>query len=291
MNVYEIITERITKQLEQGVVPWRKTWDPRRGEPRNLVRRTPYRGVNVFVLQSLGFSSAYFLTARQIAELGGHIKVGSRGAPVIYWKWIKQEEGEGEGLECETPRRAPLLRYYTVFNLEQTEGIAAPLEDSRPTFVPIAACEGVVAGMEKAPAIHHGGDAAYYRPSADTVQMPTREAFKSPEAYYATLFHELTHSTGHSSRLNRKGVTDAVMFGSHDYSREELVAEMGAAFLAGHCGIEAGTLSDSVSYIAGWLHVLNDDKRMVVLAAAQAQKAADLILGHKHEDDRRQEAA
>src|SRR3954470_17560218 len=171
MNVYEIITERITKQLDQGVVPWRKTWDPRRGQPRNLVRRTPYRGVNVFVLQSLGFSSAYFLTARQIAELGGHIRAGSRGAPIIYWKWTERKEEESEGIDRETPHRAPLLRYYTVFNLEQTQGIAAPAEDSRPTFAPIAACEAVVARMEKAPAIHHGGDAAYYQPSLDAVHM------------------------------------------------------------------------------------------------------------------------
>jgi antirestriction protein ArdC len=123
------------------------------------------------------------------------------------------------------------------------------------------------------------------------VRLPERDSFKSPAAYYATLFHELTHSTGHASRLNRKGITDAVLFGSHEYSREELIAEMGSAFLAGHCGIETATLPDAASYIANWLRVLKGDKRMVVLAAAQAQKAADFVLAVKHGDEPLQEVA
>jgi len=289
MTVYEIITERITQQLDRGVVPWRKPWDT--GLPQNLFTRKHYRGVNVFVLQSLGFSSPYFLTARQVSELGGHIRPGSRGAPVVYWRWLKREEEKSERDEQEQRGRAPLLRYYTVFNLTQTEGVPAPAGDARPPFAPIEACERVTAQMPRPPQIEHGGTQAFYQPSRDFVRIPRRESFKTPAAYYATLFHELTHSTGHGSRLNRKGITDAVMFGSHEYSREELIAEMGSAFLAGHCGIETATVPDAAAYIASWLRVLKGDTRMVVLAAAQAQKAADFILSVKHGDEPPQEVA
>src|SRR4051812_13516005 len=223
MTVYEIITERITDQLDRGVVPWRKPWDV--GQPQNLLTRKPYRGVNVFVLQSLGFSSPYFLTARQITSLEGYIRAGSRGAPVLYWKWFRKEKDAN--IEDQDERSgAPLLRYYTVFNLTQIEGVPAPADVQRPAFAPIDACERVAAQMPNPPTIEHGGSQALYQPSRDLVRMPPRDSFKTPAAYYATLLHELTHATGHASRLNRKGITDGLMFGSHEYSREELIAEM-----------------------------------------------------------------
>jgi len=144
----------------------------------------------------------------------------------VYWKWLKREDEKSEGEEQEQRGRVPLLRYYTVFNLTQTEGVPAPAGEARPAFAPIEACERVRAQMPWPPQIEHGGTQAFYQPSRDLVRMPPCESFKTPAAYYATLFHELTHSTGHGSRLNRKGITDAVMFGSHEYSREELIAEL-----------------------------------------------------------------
>src|SRR5207302_4000497 len=145
-------------------------------------------------------------------------------------------------------RAAPLLRYYTVFNVEQCEGVACPAVETRRLFEPLPQCEKTVREMPNSPRIEQGRTHAFYRPSTDTVTVPQAEQFESRELYYSTLFHELTHSTGHPARLARKGITDAILFGSHEYSREELIAEMGAAFLCGHCGIDAATLAESSSY-------------------------------------------
>jgi antirestriction protein ArdC len=177
-----------------------------------------------------------------------------------------------------------MLRYYTVFNLEQTTGIETPMELHKQTFQPIERCEALVTSMPQRPTLHHGEPRAYYRPSVDAINMPRPELFDSPEEYYSTLFHELTHSTGHARRLNRPTLTDLCPFGSTNYSKEELVAEMGAAFLCGICGIENRTVDNSAAYIASWLRVLKHDKQMVILAAAQAQRAADFIQGVTYQD-------
>lgn len=162
----------------------------------------------------------------------------------------------------------------------QCEGVEAPVA---PTSAgsPIAEAERVIASMPNPPEIRHAGTAAYYRPRADIVQLPGRDAFRSPEGYYSVAFHELTHATGHASRLKRRSVSGETLpvFGSPDYSNEELVAEMGATFLCGHAGIATRTIDNGAAYIAGWLHALRDDQRVVVRAAAHAQKAADYILG------------
>ena len=280
MNVYEIVTTRILDQLQKGTVPWRKPWSTITAEPRNLITNKRYRGINVFLLGGHRFASPYFLTFKQALERGGAVKKGERGCPIVFWKWHPQEEDSAEEIGPGRKPVAPVLRYYTVFNVEQCEGVPSPAVETRRPFEPLPECERRVRGMPTPPRLEHGGAQAFYRPSTDTVMLPPSERFNSRELYYSTLFHELTHSTGHESRLGRKGITDAILFGSHEYSREELVAEMGAAFLCGHCGIDAATLTESTSYIAGWLRALQNDTRMVVLAAAQAQKAADLILGH-----------
>jgi antirestriction protein ArdC len=153
-------------------------------------------------------------------------------------------------------------------------------------FTPIECCEQIVAGYKGAPEVTHGHTKAAYRPSADEVIMPSAERFHSNEEYYSTLFHEFTHSTGHKSRLARKGIVDAdASFGDDKYGREELVAEMGAAFLCGHAGIEASTIDNSASYLAGWLKVIKGDPKLIVQAAGAAQKAADLILGTTWDDE------
>ncbi len=278
MNVYEIVTTRILDQLQKGTVPWRKPWSTITAGPRNLITNKPYRGINVFLLGAHRFASPYFLTFKQALDRGGVVKKGERGCPIVFWKWRDNEEDSAAESEHERKPAAPLLRYYTVFNVEQCEGVPSPAVETRRPFEPLPECERVVRAMPNPPRLEHQGTQAFYRPSTDTVTLPPPERFNSRELY--SLLHELTHSTGHESRLARKGITDAVLFGSHEYSHEELVAEMGAAFICGHCGIDAATLTESTSYIAGWLQALQNDTRMVVLAAAQAQKAADLILGH-----------
>jgi antirestriction protein ArdC len=171
----------------------------------------------------------------------------------------------------------PMIRYYKVFNAEQTEGIDYPKPPER-DFNPIEEAEKILAGMPNRPAITHGEARAYYRPSEDRVNLPPQGSFTSDEAYYSTLFHELAHATGHASRLDRKEITEVNLFGSHDYSKEELVAEMGSAYLCGASGISPQTIDNQAAYIHGWLRKLRDDQKFVVLAAAKAQKAADYIL-------------
>lgn len=281
-NVYELITSRIISLLQQGTIPWRKPW--RGGEPpKNLISNKPYRGINVFVLNAAGYNSPWWLTYKQARTLGGHVKRGEKGSPVIFWSWLEKRDEEGNIIPRE--KRIPLVRYYTVFNTDQCGGLEGKVPEAEVSkvFYPIVLAEQVAKRMPNPPAIVHREPRAYYRPSDDLINMPIKELFSSPEEYYDTLFHELSHSTGHPSRLDRSGITELAAFGSHSYSREELVAEIGAAFLCGHCGLENSTLENSVAYIQGWLSKLREDSRMVVIAAQQAQKAADYILA-KHEN-------
>ena len=179
-----------------------------------------------------------------------------------------------------------LCRYFTVFNTEQCEGLRVELfqpADSQPQVEPIAACEQVVSGWAGKPVIQHGGDCASYSKLVDVIQMPERTWFDSVEEYYSTLYHELVHSTGHPTRLNRSTLMDFERFGDESYSREELVAEMGAAFLCGFAGVENRTINNSSSYLRSWLDVLKADSRLVMIAASQAQKAVDVILGNSHQ--------
>jgi len=280
-NVYEVITSRIIKQLESGVAPWHKPWKARgkSGLPRNLVSGREYRGINVWTLLSSAYANQQWLTFRQARQLDGHVRQGEAGLPIVYWKFGRHEVQDGNDI---IEKRSVLCLYYTVFNLEQCEGLkirpAEPAEN-QPQVQPIEACEQIVADWRGKPVIKHGGDSASYSKVLDSVQMPERTCFDSVEEYYSTLFHELAHSTGHPARLNRSSLTDFERFGDHNYSREELVAEMGAAFLAGTCGIENRTINNSTAYLANWLDALKNDSRLVLVAASQAQKAADLILG------------
>ena len=203
---------------------------------------------------------------------------------MVFWKMLDRNDEKGEG---EKKDRVPLLRYYKVFNLEQCDKVNPSFLPQRETneFEPIERCDQVLANMPKRPKIVHGGGRAMYCPVKDTVTMPNTVSFDSPEFYYSTLFHELTHATGHASRLSRTGITEPIHFGSDPYSREELVAEMGAAFLCGHCGIENRTIEESAAYIQGWLDRLRDDRKLIVHAATQAQKACDFIRSIQEQAD------
>ena len=271
-KVYEIITEKIIDQLESGSVPWVKPWIG--GEPpKNYISKKPYRGINPFLLACQGYASPFWLSFKQAQAAGGTVKKGEKGSMVVFWKMFEGSELDKSG----KPKMIPMLRYYTVFNTDQCEGLTVDLPTTGEEFQPIDKAESIVDGMQNKPVIRHAEPRAYYRPSTDLVNMPRKELFESAEGYYSTLFHELGHSTGHKSRLERKDFAEAA-FGSETYSKEELIAEFTSAFLCGISGIEK-EIKNQAAYIQGWLKVLKSDCKMAVLAAAQAQKAADYITG------------
>ena len=289
-KVYQIITDRIIEKLQQGTAPWHKPWSGGiEGAPRNLVSRKEYRGCNVFLLACQGYESPFWLTFNQAKERKANIRKGEKGSPVVFWKFSEKAEESEDG---ETKQKSiPILRYYTVFNVAQCDNLDAPTVPSpteRP-FAPIETAQRLVDAMPQRPAIEHREQRAYYRPSADIVNMPRAETFDGPAEYHSTLFHELVHSTGHTSRLDRKGVSGSdgewSAFGSAPYAREELVAEIGATFLCGFSGIENRTIDNSAAYLNSWIARLKSDPKLIVTAAAQAQKAADFIRGINRKED------
>jgi antirestriction protein ArdC len=276
-SVYEIITDKIIEQLESGVAPWRKPWQT--PMPCNLISGKEYRGVNPFLLAPQGYASKYWLTFNQANKLGGNVKRGAKSSIVTFWN-IGEEKTYTNRHGEEKTGKSILLRYYNVFNLEQTEGIAEKLGlDKLPARVPdIERCASIVRAMPNAPKLEQS-NAAWYRPSTDSVGMPSINSFHSSEGYYSTLFHELTHSTGHASRVGRDGIEQLNTFGSESYSKEELIAELGAAMLCGVTGIAPATLDNSAAYLKSWINVLHGDSKLLVSAASAAQKASDYILG------------
>ena len=285
MDIYAIVTEKIINLLEQGIVPWRRPWTSA-GLPRNLVSKKPYRGINHFLLSASKYVSPFWLTMRQANELGGHIRKGEESTVVVFWK-VDDAKQSTEDLDNEETdakaRRRFLLRYYRVFNLEQCELPQAVL-DKLPKIEthehdPIEAAERIIAAMPNPPEIQHAGSKAFYSPITDRITLPPRELFASAEEYYATALHETVHSTGHQKRLAREGICEVAPFGSAVYSKEELCAEMGAAYLCAEAGISTAVIENQAAYVAGWLKKLRDDRKLLIHAAAQAQHAADYILG------------
>jgi antirestriction protein ArdC len=290
MNVYEIVTNRIIESLEQGIIPWKRPWTSGDTHPHNLVTRKPYRGVNVLLLGPGRFASPFWLTFRQALSLGGAVQKGAEGTPIVFWK-IKNGDAADEG-DADNGRRF-ILRYYTVFNAEQCEGIDIPVLDPPIHNVePIAHCENIIAAWHGKPTLYLDDEnqaKAFYRRDTDAVYMPIRNRFTDAAHFYGVLFHELAHATGHEKRLNR---THGERLADELYSKEELVAEIGSAFLCAVAGISNEAIEiNAAAYVQNWISVLKADSRMVVLAAAQAQKAVDLILGTSVEGLSEEEAA
>jgi antirestriction protein ArdC len=284
LDLYAAVTNQIVAMLEKGVVPWRSPilGQGKAGHPKNLESGKQYRGVNVFLLAftawAQGYGSAYWLTFNQAKQRGGTVKKGEKASMVVFWK-----EYDVTDRESGEPKKVPVLRYYNVFNASQCDGIDVPdaVKFTPLDFQPIEAAEAIIRGYADGPAIEHGGQQAYYRPKTDTVRLPEPTRFASAEEYFSTLFHEAGHSTGHSRRLDRKLDTDPKPFASPDYGREELVAEMAAAFLCGQAGIRPAVIANQAAYLQGWLSQLKSDKRLVIAAAGAAQKAADWIRGER----------
>ncbi len=284
MDIYAMVTDKITNLLENGVVPWRRPWTST-GLPRNLVSKKPYRGVNVFLLSASKYVSPFWLTMRQANELGGHIRKGEESTAVVFWK-IEDAKRSTEELDADETeqktRRRFLLRFYRVWNLEQCE-LPQSVLDKLPKMEthqhdPVEAVEKIIAGMPNPPEIVRGGSKAFYSSISDRITLPLRELFISAEEEAATETHELIHSSGSEKRLAREGICEAAPFGSPVYSKEELCAELGAAYLCAEAGISNAVIQNQAAYVAGWLKKLRDDRKLLIHAAAQAQHAADYIL-------------
>lgn len=277
----EIITERIIEALNRGIIPWRRPWEAL--EVMSVDGR-PYRGVNRLLLSWAGYSDCRFLTFRKCSELGGSIRKGEHGFPVVLWNSRKVNvlQKDQKGNEVTIEKQVPFMRYYYVFNVEQCDNLenklkALPFPNA--SFHSIDRAQQIVEDYPNCPKISHGGNKSCYSPMSDSVMLPKPQFFHTTEDYYATAFHELVHSTGHATRLNRD-MKNA--FGSEDYSKEELIAEIGSAFLCAEAHIDSFTVSkNTVAYIQSWIQVLQSDPNMIIKAAGQAQKAVDFILGRQ----------
>lgn len=298
-DVYKAVTEQLIAMMDEGTVPWHKPWFC--GQPRNLVSGKPYRGINAFLLGLLtgpGQSSPFWLTFKQAKQLGGSVRKGEKSTMVVFWKTGTRKDrdtldDDGQPLE----RRFMLARYYRVFNLDQTDEVRIPqprqeemaghepptpgerldLDQGDQVFADYAAKWKID--------VQHGHPRAAFDIKADRIIIPDADTFSGPEEYHCTRFHEAVHSTGTSLRLKRPGIEQFDYFGSHQYSEEELVAEIGASLLMGVCGIERKTvLENSAAYLRTWRRKLTADPKIIVTAAQRAQKAADFILDEQPEE-------
>ena len=280
VNVYQLVTDRIIAELEKGRIPWNKPWTGIRSGAYSRATGKPYSLLNQLLLVKPG----EYLTYKQAQAAGGTVKKGEKSQIVVFWKPLEVEKENEDG--SKQKQMIPILKYYNVFHIDQCEGV-------KPRFVqevfvpvdPVAKAEAILADYSQRSGcriFNEQQDRAYYRPFTDEIHLPLREQFPQIAEYYSTAFHEATHSTGHTSRLNR--LNTSAFFGSEDYSKEELIAEMGSAILMNELGIETpDTFRNSAAYIQGWLKALKDDSRLIVSAAGKAEKAVRLILNLEDE--------
>ena len=285
MDLFQIITDRIVAELEQGVIPWQKPWSGAQG----AISHTTGKRYSLLNQMLLGCRSGEFVTFNEAQREGGHIKKGEKASMIVFWKFLDSAKRDDDGNVVygsdgkPIMESVPFLRYYNVFHIDQCEGIqprfseeATPGEHLSPDETADQIVEDYVQRSGVRLIIQHS-DRAFYSPSSDSVTVPELTQYTSTSEYYSTLFHELTHSTGHVSRLNR--LSKEANFGSEAYSKEELIAELGAAFLVNHVGLETdGSFHNSAGYIQSWLKALKDDKRLIVSAAGKADKAVAMIL-------------
>ena len=277
-NVYEMVTERIIAELEKGVIPWEKPWTGVRSGAYNRVSKRPYSLLNQMLLKHTGEYATY----KQWQDLGGQVKKGEKSEIVVFWKIFEAEETNKDTGEKET-KKIPLLRYYNVFHISQVEGVE-PLkpEQLNDEVEPIEEADKIITDYitrEHIDFTECRSNEAYYSPSSDRVVVLMKEQYKVINEYYSTTFHELTHSTGHKSRLNRLETGAVAAFGGTEYSKEELVAEIGSASLMNLLGIETvKTFRNSAAYIQSWLQVLRNDNKFIVSASSKAEKAVNYIL-------------
>lgn len=288
-DIYQDVTDTIVRQLESGARPWRKDWvsDTGTGMPRRACGKR-YRGINVLLLWASsmagGYRSSTWMTFKQAIALGGAVRKGEKGTGIVFFKQLTVADRADPTGEAE--KKIPMLRGYTVFNVDQIDGLPArflPAAAAPLPYGPKQRAELAEAALRSSGAdIRESGDQAFYVPSQDYVNMPTFDRFHTAGGYLATLAHELCHWTGHSSRLDRAQLN---AFGSKDYAFEELVAEIGAAFVGARLGIVGDHIDNHAAYLAHWLTALRSDKKMIFKAASLAQLAADMVLANAGLDD------
>lgn len=277
-NIYEEITNKIIDQLEDGIIPWHKPWSGVMGGAYNRVSKKHYSLLNQMLLKYDGEYATY----KQWKDLGGTVRKGEKSEIVVFWKILQVEEAKDGKVE---KKSIPLLRYINVFHVSQVDGVEPksielvehkPIEEAEQIKIDYANRENIIIKEMIT-------NEAFYSPSKDYIQVPCKEQYKDIIEFYSTLFHEMVHSTGHKDRLGRLDCSVKFAgFGSEDYSKEELVAEIGSAFLMNHIGIETSkTFKNSAGYIQGWLEVLRNDNRFIVSASSKAEKAMKYILNIK----------
>jgi len=275
-DLYQEVTDRIVTAIEAGTPPWVKPWSVSDFRPRNAKTNRPYRGVNNVLLaleaDLRGFADPRWLTFRQAIEIGARIRGGERGTTVVFYKLTKLPEESQDRQELQY-RTVPLLRSFTVFNVAQVNGLPESLTQPSEPAAWNAHTEAEALLFDSGAEIHHGGTEAYYQRAKDVIHLPPKSAFADQGAYYATALHELIHWTGHESRCNRDLGS---RFGDNAYAVEELIAELGSAFLCAHCRLD-GQLQHP-AYLRAWLQVLKADKRAIFTASAKAQAGADYVL-------------
>lgn len=260
-EIYTHITEEILQKLKEGIIPWRKSW--KSGVPLNYITKKPYRGINFLSLITKDYPSPYYLTFLQCNEKEGRVHKGERGHLIVYWsiKEILDEE--------ENKKSIPIIRYSYVFNLAQTS-----LYEDKSEELKLIDCEEILSKIKDRLTIKHNISQCYYNKREDIISIPRIESFESREEYYSSLFHELIHWTGHKDRLNR----------NYEYAFEELIAELGSAYLCGITGISNQTIDNQVSYIKEWMRVIESNNKSLLKAAAEAQRAINYITNQNQEE-------
>ena len=277
-SVYEMVTERIIEQLENGVIPWEKPWTGVRSGAFNRVSKKSYSLLNQMLLKNKG----EYATFKQWTELGGHIRKGEKSEIIVFWKIYPIEEVQADG--SKVVKQIPLLKYINVFHISQVDGVEPLPKEELHDIEPIEKAESILQDYwtrEHITVEHIKGDKAFYSPMRDMIQLPLFEQFKDSNEYYSTAFHESVHSTMKESRCNRaeERKDKLVAFGSEEYSKEELVAELGSASLMNIIGIETKkSFKNSTAYIQSWIRVLKNDVKFIVSASSKAEKAVNYIL-------------
>jgi antirestriction protein ArdC len=285
-DFYQNVTDRIVAAIEAGTPPWVRPWSVSDQRPKNAATNRLYRGINSLLLgleaQAHGYTSSAWLTYRQAAALKAQVRGGERGTSVVLYKLHEVDDAKAEGEK----RVIPLLRSFTVFNVAQIDGLPQPTQPTRPTLAWDSHLEAELVLSSSGAEIHHGGEHAYYHRGQDVIHLPPCRSFAERGAYYAVALHELVHWAGHPTRCNRDL---SGRFGNDSYAVEELVAELGSAFLCAHCRID-GRLQHA-AYLHSWLQVLKSDKRAIFTASAKAQQAADYVLGSVETEQAEEEVA
>ncbi len=278
MDIFKTVTDRMVAEMEQGIIPWRKPWMAA-GVAVSHVSGKAYSCLNQMLLGRAG----EFLTYHQVQQEGGYVRRGEKASQIVFWKWLeKTDDGTGEII------RIPFLRYISVFSTDQCHGITARYTCPNPNPAhPDQIAESIITGYVQREGVtieHRDVDAAFYQPSKDLIVLPHIKQFTEAAEYYGVVYHEMAHSTGNMKRLAR--IDNTASFGSETYSKEELIAEIASATLVHYTGLEtSSSFKNSTAYVQNWLQALKNDKRLIVSAAGQAERAASLILGKEADPD------